>query len=183
MPFERQRPATAAVTPRPPVAPRGPAGSPRATFYPGGIGRGGGGFRPQSASFSQRTSFMGPNQVHRIGKRASRRNSCDVASHSASHAHSAIFSPGCAGQQLCRASAHHSLQQKVGSPSILLSLSLSLYSFSPEADRPIYRRPQAQVPHTHIQEPMRATCSSARGTRTPASRHPCLDILIFLNQS
>ena len=75
LPSERQRPATAAVTPsapvspRPPVAPRGPAGSPRATFYPGGIGRGGGGFRPQSASFSQRTSFMGPNQVHdRLGK-------------------------------------------------------------------------------------------------------------------
>ena len=63
LPFERQRPATAAVTPRPPVAPRGPAGSPRATFYPGGIGRGGGGFRPQSARFSQRASFMGPNQV------------------------------------------------------------------------------------------------------------------------
>ena len=69
LPSERQRPATAAVTPsapvspRPPVAPRGPAGSPRHTFYPGGIGRGGGGFRPQSARFSQRASFMGPNQV------------------------------------------------------------------------------------------------------------------------
>ena len=70
LPSERQRPATAAVTPsapvspRPPaVAPRGPAGSPRPTFYPGGIGRGGGGFRPQSARFSQRASVMGPNQV------------------------------------------------------------------------------------------------------------------------
>ena len=67
---ERRRPATAAATPRAPVSPRGPAGSPRPTFYPGGIGSGGGsGSRPQSARFNQRTSFMGPNQVHRIEHR------------------------------------------------------------------------------------------------------------------
>ena len=63
---ERRRPATAAATPRAPVSPRGPAGSPRPTFYPGGVGSGGVVSRPQSARFNQRTSFMGPNQVHII---------------------------------------------------------------------------------------------------------------------
>ena len=48
-----------------------------------------------------------------------------VASHSASHAHSAIFNPGRAGQQLCRASAYHPLQQRVGSPSTLSPSTLS----------------------------------------------------------
>lgn len=65
---ERRRPATAVATPRAPDSLRGPAGSasPRPTFYPGGVGSGGVVSRPQSARFNQRTSFMGPNQVHII---------------------------------------------------------------------------------------------------------------------
>ena len=128
---ERRRPATAAVTPRAPVSPRGPAGSPRPTFYPGGIGSGGGsGSRPQSARFNQRTSFMGPNQVHRI-------------EHRIVH----IVSP----LVVCPPTP-----QSERTPHSLYTL-LSLG--------------HAQVLHpTHLQVVMRATCNSARGTRTTTSR-------------
>ena len=129
---ERRRPATAVATPRAPDSLRGPAGSasPRPTFYPGGVGSGGVVSRPQSARFNQRTSFMGPNQVHRI-------------EHRIVH----IVSP----LVVCPPTP-----QSERTPHSLYTL-LSLG--------------HAQVLHpTHLQVVMRATCNSARGTRTTTSR-------------